>query len=162
MRREKETKVTRRRLKAGYARGAYAPRGSDSRHNAQASRFGESRPEVTATGFRVAKNGWGAAERAPTPPACRSPPRQAARSPTNAASFSRIVAVATGIDDTSDGRSPASIKATRQVGSSDSREAMTAPADPPPRTMKSKVSGNFPLFFCRRDRDHRWPSGGSS
>src|SRR5580693_497273 len=67
MRREKETKVTRRRLKAGYARGAYAPRGSDSRHNAQAPRFGESRPEVTATGFRVAKDGCGAAERAPIP-----------------------------------------------------------------------------------------------
>ena len=52
---------------------------------------------------------------------------------------------ATGIDDTSGGRSPASISATRQVGSSDSRAAITAPADPPPTTTKSNVSGMFAL-----------------
>src|SRR6266545_1387319 len=35
------------------------------------------------------------------------------------------------------GGRPASISATRQVGSSESRAATTAPADPPPTTTKS-------------------------
>src|SRR5216683_5011259 len=56
------------------------------------------------------------------------------------AGFRCMVAGATGIDDTSGGRSPASISATRHDGSSDSRDAITAPADPPPTTTKSKSS----------------------
>src|SRR5215831_3749726 len=62
--------------------------------------------------------------------------------------LSCIAAQASGIDDTSGGRSPASISATRQVGSSDSRAAITAPAEPPPTTTKSNVSGMlFPLVL---------------
>src|SRR4051794_28598573 len=53
---------------------------------------------------------------------------------------------AIGIDDISGGLSPASISATRQVGTSDRRAAITAPAEPPPTTTKSNVSGMlFPL-----------------
>ena len=61
------------------------------------------------------------------------------------AGFSCMEPHATGIVDSSGGRSPASIRATRQDGSSERRDAMTAPADPPPTTMKSNVSGTFPL-----------------
>ena len=57
------------------------------------------------------------------------------------AGFSCIAAGAIGSADTSGGRSPASISVTLQLGSSDSREAMTAPADPPPITTKSYSSG---------------------
>src|SRR4029077_13636736 len=63
-----------------------------------------------------------------------------------------MAAGATGIDDTSGGRSPASISATRQNGSSLRREAITAPADPPPTTTKSKSAGmSFPppVYLCR-------------
>src|SRR5258708_14452673 len=52
--------------------------------------------------------------------------------------FSCIAAQAIGIDDTSGGRSPASISATRHDGSSERRDAITAPADPPPTMLKSK------------------------
>ena len=54
--------------------------------------------------------------------------------------------MATGINDISGGRSPASIRATRHEGSSESREAITAPAEPPPTTMKSNVSGMLCLY----------------
>src|SRR5712671_685088 len=55
--------------------------------------------------------------------------------------LSCMEAQATGINDTSGGRSPASISATRHDGSSERREAITAPAEPPPTTTKSKSSG---------------------
>src|SRR5580704_5397724 len=42
------------------------------------------------------------------------------------------------------GRSPASIKATRQEGSSERRDAITAPAEPPPITTKSNVPDMLP------------------
>src|SRR5215510_16018420 len=51
--------------------------------------------------------------------------------------FRCMDAHATGIDDTAGGRSPASISATRHDGSSERRVAITAPAEPPPTTMKS-------------------------
>ena len=44
---------------------------------------------------------------------------------------------AAGMASCGGGRSPASSNATRQSGSSDSRAAITAPADPPPTTTKS-------------------------
>src|SRR6516164_10549966 len=53
------------------------------------------------------------------------------------AGFSCIAGGAIGNAEISGGRSPASISATRQAGSSDRRDAITAPADPPPTTMKS-------------------------
>src|SRR5260221_9551962 len=53
--------------------------------------------------------------------------------------LSCIAAHATGMLDISGGRSPASIRATRQEGSSERREAITAPAEPPPTMMKSNV-----------------------
>src|ERR1051325_4359782 len=53
------------------------------------------------------------------------------------AGLSCIAAGAIGSAETSGGGSPASISATRQFGSSDNREAITAPADPPPITIKS-------------------------
>jgi hypothetical protein len=46
---------------------------------------------------------------------------------------------AAGISSSAGGRPPASRSNTRQVGSSERRAAITAPADPPPTTMKSKV-----------------------
>src|SRR5215475_16025920 len=58
--------------------------------------------------------------------------------------LSCIAAHATGIDDISGGRSPASIKATRQDGSSERRDAITAPAEPPPTTTKSNVPDMLP------------------
>src|SRR5215469_4298000 len=54
--------------------------------------------------------------------------------------FNCINAGAIGRAETVGGRSPASISATRQFGSSDNREATTAPADPPPTTIKSYSS----------------------
>src|SRR6266436_827108 len=51
------------------------------------------------------------------------------------AGFSCIAAGAIGSDDISGGRSPASINATLHWGSSDRREAITAPAEPPPTTI---------------------------
>src|SRR5947208_10242324 len=59
------------------------------------------------------------------------------------AGFSCIAGGAIGSDDISGGRSPASISATRQAGSSDRRDATTAPAEPPPTTTKSKSSDIF-------------------
>src|SRR6185295_1023835 len=56
------------------------------------------------------------------------------------AGLSCIAAGAIGRAEISGGRSPASISATRQLGSSDSRDAITAPADPPPTTIKSYSS----------------------
>src|SRR6266851_438534 len=56
------------------------------------------------------------------------------------AGFNCIAAGAIGIADTSGGRSPASISATRHEGSSERRDAITAPAEPPPTTIKSKFS----------------------
>src|SRR5712691_7598678 len=56
------------------------------------------------------------------------------------AGFSCIAAGAIGSDDISGGRSPASINATLHWGSSDRREAITAPAEPPPTTIKSNSS----------------------
>ena len=71
--------------------------------------------------------------------------------------LSCIKAQPTGMDDISGGRSPASISATRQDASSERRDAITAPADPPPTTTKSNASAMwFPLFLeaewlvCRR------------
>src|SRR5260370_40314058 len=50
-----------------------------------------------------------------------------------------------GMDDTSGGRSPASIRATGQEGASERRDAITAPAEPPPTTTtKSKVPDILP------------------
>src|SRR5215471_14458015 len=54
--------------------------------------------------------------------------------------LSCIAAHAMGMDDISGGRSPASISATRQEGSSERRDAITAPAEPPPTTTKSNVA----------------------
>ena len=54
--------------------------------------------------------------------------------------FSCIAAGAIGREEISGGRSPASISATRQAGSSERREATTAPADPPPTTIKSNYA----------------------
>src|SRR5438067_7745268 len=65
------------------------------------------------------------------------------------AGLSCIAAGAIGSADTSGGRSPASISATWQPGSSDDREAITAPADPPPATIKSYLSG-MPLSLLMR------------
>src|SRR5262245_1781989 len=65
--------------------------------------------------------------------------------------LSCIAAHATGIDDTSGGRSPASIKATRQEGSSDRRDAITAPAEPPPITTKSNVPDMLPSALAALD-----------
>src|SRR5215467_2100133 len=63
------------------------------------------------------------------------------------AGFSCIAGGAIGSAAISGGRSPASISATRHAGSSDRREAITAPADPPPTTIKSNSSGmRFSLF----------------
>src|SRR5438105_3592069 len=59
------------------------------------------------------------------------------------AGFRCMAAEATGIDDTWGGRSPASISATRHDGSSERREAITAPADPPPTTTQSKKSSDM-------------------
>src|SRR3954453_6321282 len=56
------------------------------------------------------------------------------------AGLSCIAAGAIGRADISGGRSPASINATRQFGSSDRRDAITAPAEPPPTTLKSNLS----------------------
>jgi hypothetical protein len=50
------------------------------------------------------------------------------------AGFSCIAAGAIGNAEMSGGRSPASIRATLQERSSDRRDAITAPADPPPTT----------------------------
>src|SRR5439155_13432078 len=44
------------------------------------------------------------------------------------------------MEDTAGGRSPASIRATRHAGSSERREAITAPAEPPPTMTKSNCS----------------------
>src|ERR1700722_12410693 len=53
---------------------------------------------------------------------------------------------AIGIDATSGGRPPASISATRHAGSSERRDAITAPAEPPPTITKWNVCGiRFPL-----------------
>src|SRR4051794_11758381 len=69
--------------------------------------------------------------------------------------FNCMAPQATGIDDISGGRSPASISATRQAGSSDSRAAITAPAEPPPTTTKSNVSGMLsPLILTDISRHH--------
>jgi hypothetical protein len=54
--------------------------------------------------------------------------------------FCCIVEHAAGIISSTGGRPPASSSATRQLGSSQRRAAITAPADPAPTTMKSKVS----------------------
>src|SRR5207244_2827798 len=51
-----------------------------------------------------------------------------------------MAAQAIGMADTGGGRSPASIRATRHEGSSERREAITAPAEPPPTMTKSKCS----------------------
>src|SRR5438094_1448411 len=56
------------------------------------------------------------------------------------AGFSCIAAGAIGSADISGGRSPASINATLHDGSSDRREATTAPAEPPPTMIKSNCS----------------------
>ena len=74
------------------------------------------------------------------------------------AGLSCMAAHATGISSTSGGRSPASRRATRQAGSSESRAAITAPADPPPTTMKSKVSAmsHFRLDGSTRRASALW------
>src|SRR5215472_18780687 len=59
--------------------------------------------------------------------------------------FNCIDPHATGIAATSGGGPPASIRATRHAGSSERRDAMTAPAEPPPTTTKSNVSGILAL-----------------
>src|SRR5712691_10539671 len=56
------------------------------------------------------------------------------------AGFRCMAAHASGIKDTAGGRSPASSSATRHAGSSERREAITAPAEPPPTMTKSKGS----------------------
>src|SRR6478736_3007379 len=57
------------------------------------------------------------------------------------------VETAAGIDSAAGGESPASTRATVADGSSDNLEAITAPADPPPTTTKSKTSAiPVPLF----------------
>src|SRR5437667_8756664 len=61
--------------------------------------------------------------------------------------LSCIAAQAMGMLDTSGGRPPASIKATRQEGSSERRDAITAPAEPPPTTTKSYVVDILPPRF---------------
>src|SRR6266498_659624 len=68
------------------------------------------------------------------------------------AGFSCIAGGAIGSADISGGRSPASISATRHSGSSDRREAITAPAEPPPTTIKSNSSDMLsprPLLVLR-------------
>src|SRR5260370_40809652 len=57
------------------------------------------------------------------------------------AGFSCIAAGAIGSDDISGGRSPASINATLQWGSSDRREANTPPAGPPANNDKRQSHG---------------------
>jgi hypothetical protein len=64
------------------------------------------------------------------------------------AGLSCMAEQATGMSSTSGGRWPASMRATRQLGSSESRAAMTAPADPAPTTMKSNVSDMFTWCPC--------------
>src|SRR3954447_7731124 len=49
-------------------------------------------------------------------------------------------AQAIGIAAASGGRPPASIRTTRHIGSSERRDAITAPAEPPPTITKSNVS----------------------
>src|SRR5437867_9161647 len=69
------------------------------------------------------------------------------------AGFSCIAGGAIGSADISGGRSPASINATLQEGSSDRRDAITAPAEPPPTTIKSYSSdiASLPaLYFFMR------------
>src|SRR5207244_9275001 len=98
------------------------------------------------------------------------------------AGFSCIAAGAIGSDDISGGRSPASINATLHWGSSDRREAITAPAEPPPTTIKSNSSAisspclyltdvlwvagppgaMFRLGKVDRDRTRRAPTGRTS
>src|SRR6266436_6498454 len=56
------------------------------------------------------------------------------------AGFSCIAGGAIGSEEISGGRSPASISDTRHDGSSERRDAITAPADPPPTTIKSNSS----------------------
>jgi hypothetical protein len=70
-----------------------------------------------------------------------------------------MAAHATGIDDTSGGRPPASINATRQFGSSERRDAITAPAEPPPTITKSKVSD---MMFPPSIRHGRFVFGNSA
>src|SRR4029453_12866798 len=67
--------------------------------------------------------------------------------------FRCMDAHATGIDDTAGGRAPAPISATWHDGSSERREAITAPAEPPPTMTKSKRSGisGLPTFDDQAD-----------
>ena len=71
---------------------------------------------------------------------------------------------AAGISSSAGGRSPASRSATRHVGSSDRRAAMTAPADPPPTTTKSKclVMQMTPWFMRRPSRPRRSSRSGDN
>src|SRR6266853_2176563 len=71
------------------------------------------------------------------------------------AGFSCIAAGAIGSDDISGGRSPASINATLHWGSSDRREAITAPAEPPPTTIKSNTSVISPSRLCLTPLDQQ-------
>src|SRR5215813_11517244 len=64
-----------------------------------------------------------------------------------------IKAHAIGIDDTAGGRSPASISATWHNGSSERREAITAPAEPPPTMTKSKCSAMSYFPICEDAAD---------
>src|SRR5712691_12262398 len=73
------------------------------------------------------------------------------------AGFSCSAGGAIGSEDISGGRSPASINATLHWGSSERREAITAPAEPPPTTIKSNssvISSSRPCL-APLDRDHR-------
>src|SRR2546422_4822489 len=69
------------------------------------------------------------------------------------AGFRCMEAHATGIEDTSGGRSPASISATRHEGSSERREAITAPAEPPPTMTKAKCSDMSCLLTVEDEAD---------
>src|SRR5215470_5714636 len=69
------------------------------------------------------------------------------------AGFRCMAAHATGIEDTAGGRSPASIRATRHAGSSERREAITAPAEPPPMMMKSNCSAMSCLLPVEDEAD---------
>src|SRR3954451_24203877 len=68
------------------------------------------------------------------------------------AGFSCIADGAIGRAEISGGCSPASIRATRQAGSSDRRDAITAPRDPPERPVPPTGGRQNPPPPTRRQR----------
>src|SRR4029450_6693439 len=84
----------------------------------------------------------------------RSPFPQAPASAVSIQSVSGFpcrIGQADGISSAAGGRPPASIKATRTFGSSVSRDAITAPAEPAPTTTKSTLLATAGTYSRRPD-----------